>query len=576
MLDVDNFIQQRYPGFYNEHPWLAKPLVKFLRIMFREKLFKQFQLDYPHLEGFDFVEQVLDYFDFRYRVRDHERQRIPASGRIIIVANHPIGSLDGLALLKLIREARPDVKVIANDVLATLKPISNLLLPVDNMGGTTRRTNLQAIHQHLENEGAVIIFPAGEVSRLSPKGIRDGRWHSGFLKIAQRTRSPILPIFVDGRNSFLFYSVSLIAKPLSTLLLVREMVKQAKNCVDMRIGNQINNQSLQNVNVPLREKARLMQRHLYRLGTKKSGIFSTESAIAHPENRAMLREELRQCELLGETADDKKIYLYRYHTDSCVMREIGRLREIAFRAVGEGTGLHRDTDKYDKDYIQLILWDDSELEIAGAYRLREVTHLRAEDDTVYSATLFRYLPGMNHYFERGLELGRSFVQPKYWGRRSLDYLWFGIGAYLRKNPQFRYLFGPVSLSNNYPQRAMEMLVHFYSVHFPSLQKLAEPKVPFYISPLRRQKLLQRFPGRDHPAEFAQLKSELAHMNLSVPTLYKQYTEICENGGVQFAGFNVDPSFGNCVDGLIIVDLARLKKSKRDRYIGVETGSEKAA
>ncbi|MGV6807207.1 MAG: lysophospholipid acyltransferase family protein [bacterium] len=567
MLDVENFLYQRYPTFCDQHPWLKKPLVKFLRVMFRESLFKQFQQDHPHVEGFDFVEQVLDYFDFRYSVRDDERQRIPVSGRVVIVANHPIGSLDGLALLKLVREIRPDVKVVANEVLATLEPIHNLLLPVDNMGGKTARKNLIGIHEHLENEGAVIICPAGEVSRFSPRGVRDGKWNSGFVKFATRTRAPILPVFVDGRNSFLFYSVSLIAKPLSTLMLVREMVKQASNCVKMRIGNPINIDTLKRIDMPYREKAHMLKRHLYRIGKSRPGVFATESAIAHPENRAVLRDELSRCELLGETSDSKKIYLYRYQTDSSVMREIGRLREIAFRAVGEGTGQRRDVDHYDKNYFQLVLWDDKELEIAGAYRLREATGLTHDSKELYSATLFEFQPAMEDYFGSGLELGRSFVQPKYWGKRSLDYLWFGIGAFLRKNPQYRYLFGPVSLSNAFPRRAMEMLVHFYGAHFPTSAPLATPKIPYRILPERVARLKERFPGEHYSEEFTQLKSELAHMNLTVPTLYKQYSEITEPGGVQFAGFNVDPDFGDCVDGLIIVDLDKLKESKRLRYIG---------
>jgi len=569
VLNVESFIQDKYPGFYQRHPRLVRPLIRLLRMLFREKSFQQFEADYPHLEGFDFVEQVLDYFDFRYSVRDHERLRIPTQGRVVIIANHPIGSLDGLALLKLVREARPDVKVVANELLYTLKPLHNLLLPVDNMGGNTSRQNLTAIRDHLNNEGAMIIFPAGEVSRLSPQGIRDGKWHSGFIRIAVNSKAPVLPVFVDGRNSALFYSVSIVAKPISTLLLVREMFKQAKNCVEIRIGELISYDNYQRINITLKEKSKLFKRHLYRIGQDRKGIFSTETAIAHPENRALLRDEIKQCEQLGETGDGKLIYLYHYEPNSLIMREVGRLREIAFRAVGEGTGSRRDIDGYDHKYFHLLLWDDDELEIAGAYRICD-TNTCSENlgkDHLYSSELFNYTESMKPYLERGLELGRSFVQPKYWGRRSLDYLWYGIGAFLRKNPSYRYLLGPVTLSNAYPEWAMEMLVYFYSRHYPSLQKLATPTLPYSINPEHTKELAEKFPGKDQKAEFTQLKSELAHMNLSVPTLYKQYTEVCELGGAQFAGFNIDPNFANCVDGLIIVDLARLKTSKRERYIG---------
>ncbi|MFA5631678.1 MAG: lysophospholipid acyltransferase family protein [Porticoccaceae bacterium] len=572
MLNVESFLQDRYPNFWHKRPLLARPLARILRMLFHEQEFQQFAAAYPHLKGFDFVEQVLDYFQFSYAVRDTERERIPSRGRVVIVANHPIGSLDGLALLNLVRRVRPDVKVVANDILSTVKPLHNLLLPVDNMGGNTPRKNLDAIQQHLKNDAALIIFPAGEVSRFGPKGVMDGKWRSGFLRIAASCNAPVLPVFVDGRNSALFYALSFLARPISTLWLVREMFKQAKNCVDIRIGEPVSPESYQRLGVPLAEKAQLFRRHVYRVGRDREGIFSTETAIAHPENRALLREEIRRCELLGATEDGKQIYLYHHEPDSTLMREIGRLRELSFRAVGEGTGRRRDIDKYDEHYFHLILWDDQALEIAGAYRLCDARPRPDTDvkDSLYSATLFRFHDGMTPYLAEGLELGRSFVQPKYWGKRSLDYLWYGIGAFLRRHPHYRYLFGPLSISNSYPACAMEMLVYFYSVHFPTRDKLASATLPYAIRPERRKELAQLFPGVDYKEEFTRLKGSLSHMNLSVPTLYKQYPEICHQDGVQFATFNLDPAFGDCVDGLIIVDLDRLKPKKRERYMGQKT------
>ncbi len=583
MLNVETFVQQRYPDLWLERPLLARPLVTALRLLFHEKELHQFEAASPRLEGFDFVEQILAYFDFTYRVRDSEWERIPPRGKVVIVANHPIGTLDGLALLKIVREIRRDVKVVANDVLSAIKPLDSLLLPVDNMGGNTAHKNLRAIHEFLDGDGALIMFPSGEVSRFGPKGVRDGAWQSGFLRIANATKAPILPIFVDARNSAFFYALSFLARPLSTLWLVREMFKQAKRCIDVRIGQPIGYRDYQRVAVPLPEKANLMRRHLYRIGHDRPPIFATEKAISHPENRLQLRAEIRTCELLGETGDGKQIYLYRHCPDSCVMREIGALRELTFRAVGEGTGERRDIDAYDRHYLHLLLWDSEELEIAGAYRLCPAVPIeadsrsaeatvaavlkRADPQRLYTSTLFRFTPAMTPYLARGLELGRSFVQPRYWGKRSLDYLWYGIGAFLRKHPHYRYLFGPVSLSNTYPPRALAMLVHYYRAHFKPLQHLADPITPYTLDPELQQELAERFPGLNHREEFKQLKSELAHMSLNVPTLYKQYTEICGVGGVQFAGFNIDPSFAKCVDGLVIVDLARLKESTRKRYIG---------
>jgi putative hemolysin len=567
VISIENFIDTRYPDLQIRRPLFFKTLSLLLKQLFHESEFQQFERKYPHLSGVDFVEQVLSYFDFTYSVVNIEKERIPLAGRVVIVANHPIGSLDGLALLKLVTEVRRDVRVIANEVLASLKPLHKMLLPVDNLGGKTPRQNLKAIHQHLEQEGAVIIFPAGEVSRFGAKGVRDGKWNNSFIKLATSTNSPVLPVFIDGRNSTFFYALSFLSRPLSTLWLVREMFKQTNHSLSIRIGNAIRPQTYGRVGKNFQERADLFRRHVYRLPSQREAIFTDLVAIAHPENRKSLRSEIRQCQLLGETHDGKQIYLYSYTPDSCVIREIGRLRELSFRAVGEGTGQRRDTDHYDAYYQHIILWDDQELEIVGSYRIAESKSLLQTHgvQALYSSTLFDYQPAMHHVFDRGLELGRSFVQPRYWGKRSLDYLWFGIGAYLRANPHVRFLFGPVSISSEYNEQAKALLVHLYRHYFSSNIKLAMAKTPYNFGKSLVPEGL--FCGNDYKADFATLKELLDQQGYSVPTLYKQYVDVCEHDGVQFAGFNVDPDFSNCIDGLVIVDLIRLKPKKRERYIG---------
>jgi len=567
MISIDHFIDTRFPNLQVRRPLFFKTISVILKQLFHESEFQQFEQKYPHLSGFDFVEQALNYFDFTFSVVNTEKERIPLSGRVVIIANHPIGSLDGLALLKLVGDIRNDVKVIANDVLAAIKPLHSLLLPVDNMNGNTTRQNLKAIHKHLENEGAVIIFPAGEVSRLGPKGIRDGKWNSGFLKIASTTESPILPIFVDGRNSTFFYSLSFLARPLSTLWLVDEMFKQSNQTLSIRIGNAIRYRNYNGVGRDHKHRSELFKQHTYNLQKRQKIIFTDQVAVAHPEERKQLRQEIRQCRLLGETGDGKHIYLYDYKPDSSVMREIGRLRELSFRAVGEGSGQRRDIDRYDAYYQHIILWDELDLEIVGSYRIGDAKNIIETRGItgLYSSTLFDYHSTMDRIFERGLELGRSFIQPRYWGKRSLDYLWFGIGAYLRANPHLRYLFGPVSISNEYNDSAKATLIHLYKHYFSSQIPLAQAKTPFNLA---NKNLIPThlFCGTDYKADFAQLKAFLAEQGLSVPTLYKQYVDVCEHDGVQFADFSVDPDFSDCIDGLVIVDLIRLKPKKRERYI----------
>ena len=566
MFTVDDILHQYYPKF-SDRPLITPPLRILLRRLLREREFVRFALEYPHLQGMDFVEQVLETLQVTYALNDRERENIPVSGRVMIVANHPIGSLDGLALLKLIHEVRSDVRIVGNDLLEAIKPLRPCLLSVKVMTGNTLKAQIAQIDQALANEEAVIIFPAGEVSRFGTKGIKDGRWQKGFLRLATRAKAPILPIHIRGRNSLSFYTTSAVAKPLSTLMLIGEMFRKQKKPLHMTIGGLIPYSAYEGLKLRQKDKLALFRKHLYRVGAGKKGIFATETAIARPERRIVLKQNINQGELLGKTPDGKEIYLFRGNEHSSVMREIARLREITFRSVGEGTGKRRDTDSYDRYYHHLVLWSTEDLEIVGAYRFADVGKVMQKHgvEGLYSHSLFHFQPSHVPYLEQGLELGRSFIQQKYWGKRSLDYLWYGIGAFLRNNPQYRYLFGPVSISNTMPQMAKELLIFFYKLYFTDSGYQPCSRNPFRFS-LPVTDLAASFVGNNYRQDLVHLKSLLGSMGVSIPTLYKQYTELCPPGGVLFLDFNVDRDFGNCVDGLVVVDIMQLKPQKRKRYI----------
>ena len=565
MINVDTLIENRAPQIAKK-PWLSKPITLLLRYLTHEKAFLEFEHDYPHLDGLDFIDQVLEYFDFDYQISDRHLERIPTQGKVVIVANHPLGSLDGLALVKLVKQLRPDVKIVANEMLMAIKPLHSLLLPVNNMGGRTARQSLQRIHQHIENQGALIIFPAGEVSRLSPAGVKDGKWNSGFLRIAKKGNAPILPIFVDGRNSLAFYLASAMFKPLSTLLLIKEMFKQTRRNLTIKVGHQIAFDDLPRKN--LDKTASLVRQHLYRIAKGKSGLFSTQQSIAHPEDRQTLKSALETHEVLGHTTDGQKIFLCKDIQGSPILREISRLREISFRAVGEGTGNKRDMDRFDSHYHHIVLWDPNELELVGAYRLADSSATIAQQGKsgLYTASLFEFGDEFKPFLDQGLELGRSFVQPKYWGKRSLDYLWQGIGAYLKAYPGPRYLFGPASIPNQIPPAGRELMVYFYQLYFPAPDNLVQHRHPYYLSEHELLGLFDKFSGEDYEKDFKKLKSLLASMGASVPTLYKQYSELVLTGGVWFTEFGTDPNFADCVDGMVVLDLEQLKPKKKSRYL----------
>ena len=258
MFTVDALLEKHFPNISN-HSWLRKPTCFFLRYLLKEKEINSFSAEYPHLHGVDFVEQILEYFHFSYSTRDTEKENIPSEGRLVIIANNPIGSLDGLALIKLVSEVRRDIKVVANETSMSITPLHSLLLPMND--DNTDNSHLDNIHTHLKNEGTLIIFPAGEVSRLKPQGVRDSRWRCDFLLMASSAQAPILPIFIDGKNSPLFYTLSMIHKPLATLLLAREMFKQRTKHLPMRVGEIIPYDSYNNSSIAPHQKVKLLQKH---------------------------------------------------------------------------------------------------------------------------------------------------------------------------------------------------------------------------------------------------------------------------------------------------------------------------
>ena len=535
MFSLDNVIDDLWPQ--------AKPALwqkKVLKKLLHEEEFQQFAARHHHLKGLDTVEQVLEHLNIRCAIPAHDLEQIPEHGPLVIIANHPTGTLDGLALLYAVSRVRRDVKVVTNRMLTHLEPLSSLFIPVDNINGRTAKAALQQMDQQLQNGGVLIFFPAGEVSRLTRRGIRDKKWHSGFIKLQQMFRR---------RNSSL----------------------------PVNIGQQITWSNWFNPQSSSRELTERCYRHLELLGKGLPGIFKTESAIARPEDRALLKRELGKAETLGRTADGKVIYLWqrRGQEDAPILRELGRLREIAFRAVGEGSGKRRDVDVYDDDYLQLILWDEEDLEIVGAYRFMP-TAIQLEKrglNGIYSYSLFHYDARMDDILQHGIELGRSFIQPRYWGRRGLDYLWSGIGAYLARYPHYRYLFGPVSISGGLPPSARDLLVAFYRLWFPATHPLAESRRPY---PASLPDVLAQFGGEDYNDDLARLKSLLGNLGCAIPPLYKQYSEVCEPGGVQFIDFGSDPDFNNCVDGLVLVDLTYLKANRYQRYIEVHLDAQKSA
>jgi putative hemolysin len=570
MVDIQKEIEKKFPNMNKKENFLKKSLFKIAKKIVHEDSINQFLTQNSHLKGFEFVDAVLDYFDFDYAVSSNDLQNIPTSGKVVIIANHPLGGLDALCLLRLISQVRKDVKIVANDFLAGFEALNSLIITIDNYKLKQSKSDIKKIYDALKNEEAVIIFPAGEVSRATAKGIKDPTWNKGFLNFAQNTNAPILPIFLDAKNSKTFYTISVINKTFSTLLLSHEMFNKKSKRINIKVGQIIPNENIAPKGIDKKFLLNLYRKHLYSLKKGKKSFFETQSAIAHPVSRIDLLNELKKSKLIGQTLDGKKIYLYDYVEDSIVLKELGRLRELSFRKVGEGVNKKRDTDKYDIYYQHIILWDENDLEIVGSYRIGNSDFIFKNIGVkgFYSNTLFKYNEEFTPYLKDSIELGRSFVQPKYWGTRALDYLWFGIGAYLKTNPNIKYMFGPVSMSASFPTIAKDMMIFYYSHYYGNSENMIEPKVPYSYSN-NLSEIKEIFDLNDKKKDFKFLKSTLSNIGISIPTLYKQYSDIAEDGGVKFLGFNVDNNFADCIDGFILVEVAKIKDSARQRYINKE-------
>src|SRR6478609_3414449 len=266
MLNIEQSVVNKFPGFATQAPIIRNSTLSILRKLTRENEINNFLNDNQGVTGTDFIDRIFDYFNFSYSISRRDRDNIPAQGRLIIIANHPIGSLDGLALLRLVSEIRPDVKIIANDMLMAFEPLHNLLLPLDNMTRGAYKQSYKNIVQALLDEQGAIPSSAGEVSRASAQGIRDGKWQAGFLHFARKAKAPILPIFVSAKNSWLFYTTSMIFKPLATALLAHEMFNKHSAEIKFRVGEAIPHHSLESNQLADKALIKRLKKHLYKIG----------------------------------------------------------------------------------------------------------------------------------------------------------------------------------------------------------------------------------------------------------------------------------------------------------------------
>lgn len=526
--------------------------------------------------GLPFLQYTLDALDVSLSVDgDAELAAIPRQGATLLVANHPLGGLEGVAIARKLLEVRPDLKVMTNALLRRIPELAELFIGLDILSANASRVNAAGIreaHRHLEQGGCLLIFPAGMVSAYDVKSrrIHDRQWHRLAGQLLRRQNATCVPLYVHGRNSALFYAAGLVHPRLRTLMLARELANKRGKTLRLTVGQPIAPVDWQHLDS---DEAIT---HYLRISTDMLS-HSNRTASVISKAYAPLREPVAVEQLAAAVAGmqeyllleqaEFQVYCAPRTAMGPVMDQLGLMREETFRAAGEGTGSAADIDHYDDYYLHLFIWDREKNTVVGGYRIGLIDEIVREHGIqgLYSRTLYRFDKAFVSRLGAAIEMGRSFIHPDYQRRpTALDLLWRGIGAFLVNNPTYNTLFGPVSISRDYSDIARALIADTMVGHF------SDDRFHGSVRPLRPLKVARRFWTAEMLASLANIKvlNKLVGRSdpgKSIPVLLRHYLSL--NG--RFVCFNVDPEFNNTLAGLIVVDLRTTPAKYLKRYMGDE-------
>lgn len=534
-----------------------------------------------------FAARVLRSMNVTIDVCAEELDSIPREGPLVLVSNHPFGGLEGLILPTVFETIRPDMKFIANFLLSLIPELADSFFSVNPFGGKKAvQQNFTGVRRAIEwlKEGhAITVFPAGEVSHLQLRHmqIMDGPWNPMAARIIQATGSTTLPVFFYGLNSRFFQAIGLFHPMLRTLMLTRELVKKENSTISVRIGRAISSEKSASFDTPekLTDYLRLRTYILQNRETRPSRfrfprlikLPAAESVpVAEPGSRENLVRELDELPAANVLIDKPpmRVFCFSASQGPALLNEIGRLREMTFRQVGEGSGKSRDLDDFDQYYIHIIVWDQENHEIVGAYRAGRSDEILAVKGKkgLYTSTLFNYKSDLLKQICPALELGRSFIQMRYQKQfSSLMLLWKGIGQYVVRNPRYRYLLGPVSISREYSDLSRWLLKQFLqqNYHHPELAKKVKPLNPLKLKDVRLWSHSTSCQVVQDIEEVEELIREMEKEMQGVPVLLRQYLKL----DAKLLGLNIDPDFGHVLDALLLIDLMQVNEKILYKYMG---------
>ncbi len=528
-----------------------------------------------HLRGAAFVAGVLRELAIQIEVAPAELRRLPAKGAFVAVANHPSGILDGVVLLHVLLKARPDLVAVATERLRPLMPVipDQLLLvspdaddPAQNVSG------VRELLRRLHNDVPLLLFPAGEVAHpTTPFGpASEPEWHPTAARLLLRARVPVVPIWLSGHNSAAFQLLSLLHPLLRTARLPAELINKRGQTVQVRIGHPVRAPDL--LQLSPNDLLPYLRARVFALGA--AGMACAE---ATPPPTAVLPQVVAETDAALIEADlarlrpgrllvhsrNWEVYATKAQEIPNVLREIGRLRELTFRGVGEGTGKALDLDQYDDYYRHLFLYDRDARRLVGAYRLgpgRPILRKLGKRG-LYLHTLFRLKKPLKPLLRESLELGRSWVRTEYQRQPlPLALLWKGLATWLARHPDYHYLIGPVSISNRFSEVSKALLTQYLTRHYfdPELARHVRPRKPFRYRPLPGAALeadpMTLLPTTPDALDaLDRLLADIEPGGLGVPVLLRQYLR--QHG--RLIGFNLDPAFSNALDGLLVLDARQL-------------------
>jgi putative hemolysin len=563
----ESFPANRLPG-----P-LANAVNHFLQIDRLEDLYARTRAE----DGF--VRRLLDDLQVRVNVTESDFAKIPRSGPVVAVSNHPFGILDGVMLADLLTRVRPNLRILTNQLLGDLPELARMCIFIDPFDRPESRVaNGRALKQaikHLCGGGMLLIFPAGEVSHfdLKKRAVCDPEWNVTAARLIRITGAKSLPILIRGANGIPFQVLGMVHPRLRTAALPAEMLNKRGKSVEIRIGGAIEPSRIEAFpdDAEATGYLRLRTELLEGRGTEGRPRYDSRPVADETPVESIANEIAAvPANCLAEDSREFAVYLAEARRIPSALQEIGRLREITFRAAGEGTGEPRDLDRFDPYYLQLFLWNREKREIAGGYRLGEVPKILARlgQKGLYTDSLFRFRAGFFEQLGPSLELGRSFIRPEYQRAFApLLLLWKGIAGFVANHPQYSTLIGAVSVSNQYSPASRELIARYFEKHNAAEQWSGAVRAR---RPLRR-KLIQKWETaalgsllpdvEDLSAPIADLEPD----GKGIPILVRQYVKL----GGKLLAFSVDPQFGNTLDGFVMVDLTRTSPEILARYMGKE-------